>query len=250
MRTAAPYWIILATLLTASGHSLADETPRRSMREIVMMPVVYRLPGMADVEVRSNLKYSKARDPNLLMDAYLPHGLGRGERRPAVLFIHGGAGSETTPKDWGIYTSWGRLVAASGLVGITFTHRLRYPAPMLSQASDDVEAAIRYARRNAVALHVDPDRIGLAAFSAGGPLLTLAMSERRDYIRCLVAFYAFLDIQQSDPHRAHESPEMVRRYSAVNYLETGARMIPPIFIARAGRDEIPTMTPRCRRNGV
>src|SRR5262245_28936120 len=86
----------------------ATPPPRRSMREIVNMPVVYRVPGMDKVSVKTNLKYTTANDPNLLMDVYTPPGLAKGERRPAVVFIHGGAGSAFKPKDWGIYQSWGR----------------------------------------------------------------------------------------------------------------------------------------------
>src|SRR5207244_3832237 len=111
-------------------------------------------------------KYTNANDPNLLMDVYIPQGLANKERRPAVLFIHGGAGSQLKPKDWGIYQSWGRLVAASGMVGITFTHRLGYPKPLLAEAASDVTAAIDYVRAHADSLNIDRDRLCLAAYSA------------------------------------------------------------------------------------
>lgn len=211
------------------------------MRDLVMMPVVYRVPGMDKVIVKTDLKYTGASDPNLLMDVYIPPGLAKGERRPAVLFIHGGAGSAFKPKDWGIYKSWGRLIAASGMIGVTFTHRLGYPKPLLREASSDVNAAISYVRSSADSLNIDRDRLCLAAYSAGGPMLSLGMSDETNYIRCLVAFYAFLDIQQSEPHRANETPEMVKEFSPIAYLDNEARRIPPIFIARAGLDEVPTM---------
>src|SRR4051812_22784012 len=75
------------------------QTPQRSMREIVMMPVVYRVAGMDKVKIKSDLKYTDANDPNLLMDVYSPPNLAKGEKRPAVIFVHGGSGAETTPKD-------------------------------------------------------------------------------------------------------------------------------------------------------
>jgi acetyl esterase/lipase len=211
------------------------------MREIVNMPVVYRVPGMDKVIVKSDLKYTTANDPNLLMDVYIPQGLAKGERRPAVLFIHGGAASALKPKDWGIYKSWGRLVAASGMTGVTFTHRLGYPKPLLAEAAGDVSAAINYVRANADSLNIDKDRLCLAAYSAGGPMLSIAMREKPEYVKCLVAFYAFLDIQQSEPHRANETPEMVKRFSPITYLTNDVGKLPPIFIARAGLDEVPTM---------
>jgi acetyl esterase/lipase len=219
----------------------APTPSRQSLRDLVMKPVVYSVPGMDKVSVKTNLKYTDANDPNLLMDVYTPQGLAKGERRPAVIFIHGGAGSESRPKDWGIYISWGRLVAASGMVGVTFTHRLGYPKPLMNESAADVEAAVSYVRANADALGVDRDRLCLAAYSAGGPLLSPAMRDRPAYVRCLVAFYAFLDVQQSDLHRQHETPETVKAFSPITYLAEGAERIPPIFVARAGLDQIPTM---------
>lgn len=209
------------------------------MRELVMKPVVYRVSGMARVRVRKDLKYTDASDPNLLMDVYTPPGPRR--LRPAVIFIHGGTSSQYTPKDWGVFTFWGRLVAASGMVGVTFTHRLGYPKPLLAEAAHDVTDAINYVRANAEALGVDKDRICLVAYSAGGPMLSMAMRDRPSYVRCLVAFYAFLDIQQSEPHRANESREMLREYSPITYLERDADKLTPIFVARAGLDQVPSM---------
>lgn len=215
--------------------------PQRSMREIVNMPVVYRVPNMNRVIVKTDLKYTTTEDPNLLMDVYLPPRLAKGERRPAVVFIHGGAAAQFKPKDWGIYKSWGRLVAASGMIAVTFTHRLGYPKPLLAEAASDVTAAISYVRANADSLNIDKDRLCLAAYSAGGPMLSLGMRDRPDYVRCLVAFYALLDIQQSEPHRTNESSDMVKRFSPITYLANDAGKLAPMFIARAGLDEVPTL---------
>lgn len=217
------------------------QAPTRSMREIVNMPVVYRIPDMDKVTVKSDLKYTTTDNPNLLMDVYIPPKLAKGERRPAVVFIHGGIGAQFKPKDWGFYKSWGRLVAASGMIGVTFTHRLGYPKPLLAEAASDVTAAINYVRANADSLNIDKDRLCLAAYSAGGPLLSLGMRDNPEYVRCLVAFYAFLDIQQSEPHRTNESSEMIRRFSPITYLANDAGKLAPMFIARAGLDEVPAM---------
>lgn len=219
----------------------ATQNPRRSMREVVMMPVVYSIPGMDEVIVKSDLKYTHFNDPHLLMDVYIPPRLGKDERRPAVLFIHGSVPAGSPAKNMGVYRSWGRLVAASGMVGVTFTHRLGYPKPLLTQASGDVSTAINYIRANAASLNIDKDRICLAAYSGGGPMLSPAMRDRPAYVRCLVAFYAYLDIQQSELHRTHETPEMVRTFSPITYLASDAGKIAPLFIARAGLDVIPAM---------
>ncbi len=224
-----------------AGQSAPTPAPRPSLRDLVMKPVVYGAPGMEKVTIKSDLKYTTADNPHLLMDVYTPPGLAKGERRPAVIFIHGSAGAEARAKDWGIYTSWGRLVAASGVVGVTFTHRLGSPKPFLNDAVGDVEAAIKYVRANADSLGVDRDRLCLAAYSGGGPLLSAAMRDRPPYVRCLVAFYAFLDVRQSEMHRPHETPETLERFSPVAQLSGGADGLAPVFIARAGLDQIPTL---------
>ena len=215
---------------------------QRSMREIVMMPVVYRVAGMDKVKVKSDLKYTSVNNPNLLMDVYSPPNLAKNERRPAVIFIHGGSGAETTPKDWGIYTSWGRLIGASDLIGVTFTHRLSARKTSLEDAASDLAAAIAYVRTNADSLNIDKDRICLAAYSAGGALLAPAMRNKPEYVRCLVGFYTFMDIQQSgNLFTVNESKETLQKFSPINYLANDADKIAPLFIARAGRDQIPTM---------
>jgi acetyl esterase/lipase len=225
-------------LPTAAQNNLPREV--REMARKVMMPVVFKVPGMDRVKVVQNVKYTKTDDPNILMDIYLPPDVAREQKRPAVIFIHGGAKTEYTPKDWGIYTTWGRLVAASGLVGVTFTHSLEYPGKSLEKGAHDVRAAIDYVGANADKYHIDKDRICLIAYSAGGPMLSLAMRGEMPFVRCLVAFYAFMDIQQSD-YRKTETPETLQAFSPIIYLRKDPNKIPPLFIGRAGRDEVPTM---------
>jgi len=233
--------ICLTVLCVAANHTNAQQQGR-SMRELVMMPVVYRVPGMDKVKVKSDLKYTNINNPFLLMDVYTQPDLAKGAKRPAVLLIHGGAGEETTPKDWGFYVSWGKLIAASGMVGVTFTHRLSAQRASLAVAADDVTAAVNYVRANADSLNVDRERICLVAYSAGGPMLSIVMRDKPAYVRCMVAFYAFMDIQQAgNLFEAHESPETARSFSPIRNLTNDADKIAPLFIARAGRDQIPTM---------
>jgi acetyl esterase/lipase len=211
------------------------------------MPVVYRRPGMDRVIVKSNLKYVATGEPHMLMDVYVPPGLAKSERRPAVLFIHGSVPPGSPAKDMGAFRSWGRLAAASNMIGVTFTHRLGFPKPMLNEAAGDVDAAISYIRTNADDFNIDKDRICLAAYSGGGPMLSMALRDKPKYVRCLVAFYAFLDIQRSDSHRTHESAETVKNFSPITYLTSAAEQIAPLFIARAGLDEVPALNDSINR---
>jgi acetyl esterase/lipase len=207
----------------------------------VTPPIVYRLPRMDEVKVHANLKYSDVENPYLMMDVYAPPDLSLNGLRPIVLCIPGGAGAQYQPKDWGIFQSWGRLIAAAGMVGVVFTHRLGYPKPCLSEAAADVNCAIAHIRANANSFNADPDRVCLAAWSAGGALLAPAMRERPAFIRCLAAFYALLDCQQSATHIENESAASVTAFSPITCVPTDASSMVPMFVARAGVDEVPAM---------
>ncbi|MBL9098236.1 MAG: alpha/beta hydrolase [Alphaproteobacteria bacterium] len=204
----------------------------------VMPPVMVTLPGMDRVRLWREIDYAKSPDPFVRMDVYAPPG--KLERRGAVLFIHGGVSTKGQAKDWGIYQSWGRLAAASGLVGVTFTQRLGFPETQINEAASDVAAAIAYVRANAATYGIDPNRICLAAFSAGGPMLSPYMSAAPDHVRCLVSVYTFLDIRQTKEHQAAETPETLNAYSPILKL-AGAGRKTPLLILRAGADSIPTL---------
>jgi acetyl esterase/lipase len=213
-----------------------------SIAEKVAKPVVYRLPGMDRVHVISNLKYSEVDNPYLLMDVYVPPDLNSHERRPVVILIHGGAGFEHKPKDWGIFQSWGRLFAAAGIVTVAFTHRFSPPPqPLLAEATTDLGSAIDYIRANSEAFQADPDRIGFCAWSAGGALLNSLLGNTPVFIRCVVALFALLDLKQYAPPEDALALQFLKGFSAIECLPEDASRMIPMLIARAGRDDVPML---------
>ncbi|MFL6232814.1 MAG: alpha/beta hydrolase [Thermoanaerobaculia bacterium] len=234
-------------LVAAMAPALRGEEPPpsperlRQMAELVNKPVVYTVPGMDQVQVRKDLVYKKSEDPNLKMDVYTPPGLAKGEKRPAVIFIHGGAPAQYQPKNWGIFQSWGRLAAASGMVGVTFSYRQGYPKTVTLDSASDVADAIAYVRANADTLGIDKDRLCLVAYSGGGPMLSPFLRGAPDSIRCVVGFYVFMDIRQSEPFRASETAETLRRFSPIVQISSGSGRFTPIFLAQGGKDEVPTL---------
>src|SRR5579864_3041977 len=99
----------------------------RRLREMLKMPVVYTVPGMDQVQISPGLVYRDDAGISLHMDVYRPANLTKTERRPAVLFLHGGVNLASTlppPAEWGVFQSYGRLMAASGLIGVTFNQRV------------------------------------------------------------------------------------------------------------------------------
>ena len=191
---------------------------------------------MDEVRVLRDLVYQGA--PRQKVDVYLPR-LSEGPA-PIVILIHGGMGPEfpVRPKDWGIYQSYGRLMAASGLVAIAYNHRSGFPKVEFEAASADLRDVIRFARAGAAKWGADGERICLVAFSGGGPLLGLAMRERQPFIRCQVGMYPVLDIEKMELFTSQMSGEELATYAPVQHLSEAA---PPLFIGRAGRDKIPDL---------
>ncbi|MCI0486703.1 MAG: alpha/beta hydrolase [Blastocatellia bacterium] len=203
-------------------------------------PIVYSVPGMDRVQVRKNVTYKTAGSVDLKMDIYSPPDLRREARLPAVIFLSGGVGLrvEPRPKDWPAYVSWGRLIAASGMIGVTFTYRLAYPRRQYQEGASDLMDLIAHLRSNAESLNIDGDRLCLIAFSGGGPMLSVPLRDRPDYIRCIIGFYTFMDTSHVDPAQAGTSQQVIDAFSPVSHLMKSSRKAPPMLIARAGRDQI------------
>jgi acetyl esterase/lipase len=220
----------------------STQSVAKSLAERANPPVVYRLPGMDKVRVVSNIKYTEVDNPHLLMDVYIPPDLEPRERRPVVVFIHGGAGPENRAKDWGIFQSWGRLIAAAGLVAAAFTHRFSPPPQsLLAEAASDVGSAINYLRSNAESIHANADRIGVCAWSSGGALLRPLLVKKPLTVRCVLAFYAMLDLQQYAPAGDATGLQVLKEFSAITALSEDSATMVPMWIARAGRDEFPML---------
>jgi acetyl esterase/lipase len=205
--------------------------------QLIRMEVVYRVPGMADVAVRRDVPYTDLAIESLTLDVYQPPGAPAGSRLPAVLMIHGGPGPRLGAKNMGVYTSYGRLLAASGLVTVTFNHRFLAPERLLDAASD-VEAAAAWVLDHAGELSIDGERLAFWAFSGGGPFLSLALRKGGLAARALVAYYAALDLQEKPPGASEALSDETRRdFSPVHHVRGSGGPIPPILVARAGLDQ-------------
>ena len=241
----------VALLLTASVPATAappplpwkDAAPQPralsgGFADAVMAPVVVSLPGMDRVRFIRDLRYRQTDEPEVRMDLYLPPS-SKGPV-PIVLFVHGGSNIHVQPKDWGIYQSWGRLAAASGMAGVTFTQHLGFPETAIPQAADDVAAAVTFVRTNARRYGLNADRVCIVVYSAGGPMLAPYLVNAAPWLKCLVGWYPFMDIRQSSFHRTSETPQTLDAYSNILKLDQPGPKT-PLYLVRAGDDQIATL---------
>ncbi|MER6987873.1 alpha/beta hydrolase [Saccharopolyspora hirsuta] len=124
-----------------------------------------------------------------VMDVHLPDEVTG--PRPAVIFVHGGPVPEDVeprPRDWEGFIGYGALVAASGLVGITFNHRL-HSDELYPEAADAVAAVVE---RTRALDEVDGDRIALWCFSGGGPIAASWLRAAPSWLRAVGFTYPVL----------------------------------------------------------
>lgn len=207
------------------------------MEDMFTRRIVYTVEGMAEVAVRRDLTYKTADTGALGMDVYRPSDVAPGVRLPVVVLVPGGPfDPRMTPKDWGVFRSYGELLAASGFAAVTFNHRF-HGAARARDAASDLDDLLAHLRREAMDLGLDCERTALWAFSGGGFLLARAIEDAPPEIRALVAYYACLDLQVPAPGADGTlSAETRRALSPVAQLATGAAAKPAILVARAGRD--------------
>lgn len=215
-----------------------------SQEEFIKAKVVYQVPGMDKVKVLSDITYKEAGGKELKMDIYQPPDLKPGDRLPVVLYIHGGTlppDYPVMPKDWGQYLTLGRLMAASGFVGVTFNHRyFGVDKQNLDNSFSDVRDAIKYVRENAEKYNIDPDRICLWSVSGGGSHLSVALKDKMGYVRCIVSYYSVLNLKSLISAYGGRNLDWMNGYAPVDYLTFENYDIPSFFVARAGLDD-PTL---------
>lgn len=167
------------------------------------------------------------------VDFYYPEP--RLKRCPAVVIVHGynDVGFERALgsrfKDMPSTVAWGRRLAAAGMVAIAYTNR---------QPLADAQAVLRHIRHDASALGIDGERIAVWACSGHGAVaLSLLMTDRK--LTCAALLYPYLmDLEGStvvaDAQKMFKFENPCEGH-AIDDLPADL----PIFIARAGRDEMP-----------
>lgn len=121
--------------------------------------------GQYTVTQYNDLVYTTASGYPQTLDLFVP--ITGVQPRPAIVFVHGGGWSGGSKAD---FDSWGQYYGAMGYVCISINYRLT-PAHYWPAQIDDTQAAVRWMRKMADSLNVNPNRIGAVGASAGGHLV-------------------------------------------------------------------------------
>lgn len=119
------------------------------------------------IEVQKDLVYGKGGDIDLKLDLAMPKDATG--PCPAIVCIHGGGWISGQRQHM---TKTIEALAGRGFVATTISYRLA-PATQFPGQIEDCKAAIRWLRANAGKYHLNPDKIGVVGFSAGGHLACL-----------------------------------------------------------------------------
>jgi len=201
--------------------------------------VVYRLPNEDAITVRRDVAYRESQTGALTMDIYYPPDFSSGARVPAVIFVSGYSDPGFQKmlgcklKEMESYISWGKLTAASNLIAVTYS---------AVDPVADVAALLDFVKQNAASLGIDSERIGIWACSGNAPnALSILMKQGGDHAKFAVLLYPYLlDI---DGHAG--TAEWAKRFGFVNPCAgKSIEDLPsntPLFIVRAGQDEMPQL---------
>lgn len=185
-------------------------------------------------------------------DLYLPANRAKEVRSPAVLMIHGGgwsSGTKSAQREFNIGTN----LALNGYVGLSIDYALAEKGKVTwPQNLHDCKTAVRWLRKNADRLQIDPDRIGVIGGSAGGHLAAMVAvtnpndklepaepyGEFSSQVKCAVDLYGPIDLTSRPSISMFgksnaEAPELYKAASPTTYLDKND---PPILIMHGTAD--------------
>jgi len=219
--------MLLIATLTAQQTST---TPAPPQPDVVNSRHVLHIPGQENAKLAADVIYTGTGGDAQKTDIYIPADAKPSDKRPLVIALSGA----DKAKHWGFYKELGQVIAASGMIGVIPDKRYRRGQTV--EGSQDIRVLIAFLKDNAGKYSGDGSRVCLWAFSAGGMLLNVGMRGDLPQIKCLVNFYGVVDVGRfpDAPKEAAESD-----YNPIVRLRRDPDKLPPMLIARAGKDRAP-----------
>lgn len=208
-------------------------------------PLISVLPPIAKQAIPTRrVVYKKVGDRKLHLHIFEPEGHQPTDRRPVFLAIHGGGWTGGNAQ---VFYPFAEHFAQQGMVGISLEYRLRNTTAgtTVFDCVRDVRSAVRWIRKNADELGIDPARIVAMGGSAGGHLAVSTalfdqvneqsdpggISARPD---ALILMYPVIDTS-ADGYGQTKIGERWRELSPVHNVRGG---LPPALIFHGTADAV------------
>ena len=151
MNRLMPYLLVAGCAITAACTAArAGSSSPRSLSE-------------ADVHIYKTVDGTKLR-----LFVVAPSDLGEGNRRPGIVFYHGGGWRGGNPSQFAPHSTY---LASRGMVAVNVEYRLKGKHGVFPHTCvEDAKSAMRWVRGHADELNIDPDKIAAGGGSAGGHL--------------------------------------------------------------------------------
>jgi hypothetical protein len=133
----------------------------KSPLDMLGFGVILDDPGMKSVTVKQDVEYLKDAKGSLHIDIYSPPSVKQGEKRPAIIFLNAIGENPGNPKvkSWGIYSTWPRLMAAQGYIGISMESDG-------DRIQESLQGLFNFLESKGGSYNIDKDRLGVYAASA------------------------------------------------------------------------------------
>lgn len=175
---------------------------------------------------------------------------------PVMLILPGGAYYKLSTRYEGSEVAY--WLNNLGIAAAVLHYRMPNHHPEVPQ--EDILATLEELRTRAQELHLDPQRMGIIGFSAGGHAVSLALTRQLSF-RCAILFYPVITMDKEQTHRethdwllsADATKEQEQAYSAQQHVK--ADLPPTLLIACEDDDLVPVSNSQCffeelQRQGV
>jgi dienelactone hydrolase len=164
-------------------------------------PMVYHEPAMDKVTVQKGLVYKTVnQDTVLTFDVYYPPKYSKKTPLPVVVFA---SGIMQIPS-WQIYKDWASLVAAHGMIAITYQGRFE-------KGIQDMNDLLAQVQKQAGELKVDPNKVAIWACSANGQIgWPTANNPTNELIKAVAIYYGVIPAQERMVNRKNLEILLVR----------------------------------------
>jgi acetyl esterase/lipase len=254
--------VLALSPLNAMSSADSPPSPTGERSGLLPQPLAQKTPSGAAYKLFSDVPYAPGEGRQRL-DVYIPDKPPAAKGKPAVLIIHGGGWSKGD-KAKGREINFASFMVEQDYVAVSINYTLAPPPGDTSNPGKkgawpqniyDCKSALRWMKKNAEVLGIDPGRIAVMGGSAGGHLALLTglsaqsaelnqgghHTEQDNSVRCIIDFYGVPDVRRwggnffIDEKPMEKYPEIWALASPVTHLAADS---PPIMVVHGTADPL------------